>query len=274
MENNLKQSFKKTLQENIELSVFNCGVQVCSPHYTWGPGARDHYLLHYIVSGKGKFFVNNNVYTLSEGDIFFATPAQIITYTADDTEPWKYCWVGFNGSCATKLVNELPFTAEKPIHHCKDAEKIKNAIYKIFINSGNEYRNEVAMVGQLYILLAKLMSETDNKSQNAYTPSSQYVFNAIKYIQSNYFNDISIDDIAKSVGISRSHLYRVFMTISGHSPIDYLTEYRIDQACHLLKNSSLNIAEIAVSVGFFDQFYFSRVFKKHKGMPPSKYAIS
>ena len=57
----------------------------------------------------------------------------------------------------------------------------------------------------------------------------------------------------------------------GQSPIDYLTNYRISEACSLLKNSNLSIAEIAVSVGFFDQFYFSRVFKKVKGVPPSKY---
>ena len=69
-----------------------------------------------------------------------------------------------------------------------------------------------------------------------------------------------------SVGVSRSHLYRVFMSNVGQSPIDYLTSYRISEACSLLKNSSLSIAEIAVSVGFFDQFYFSRVFKKVKGV--------
>ena len=57
----------------------------------------------------------------------------------------------------------------------------------------------------------------------------------------------------------------------GKSPIDYLTNYRVSEACSLLKNTNLSIAEIAVSVGFFDQFYFSRVFKKVKGMPPSKY---
>ena len=51
----------------------------------------------------------------------------------------------------------------------------------------------------------------------------------------------------------------------------YLTNYRVSEACSLLKNSGLSIAEIAVSVGFFDQFYFSRVFKKVKGVPPSKY---
>ena len=81
----------------------------------------------------------------------------------------------------------------------------------------------------------------------------------------------SIDDIAKAVGVSRSHLYRVFMGSVSQSPIDYLTNYRINEACYLLRNSQLSIAEIAVSVGFFDQFYFSRVFKKIKGVPPSKF---
>ena len=81
-------------------------------------------------------------------------------------------------------------------------------------------------------------------------------------------------DIAKAVGVSRSHLYRVFIAAVGQSPIDYLTAYRVDEACALLKNTNLSIAEIAVSVGFFDQFYFSRVFKKVKGMPPSRYIAS
>ena len=57
----------------------------------------------------------------------------------------------------------------------------------------------------------------------------------------------------------------------GKSPIDYLTEYRINEACKLLRAGNLSIAEVAISVGFFDQFYFSRVFKRAKGMPPSKY---
>ena len=57
----------------------------------------------------------------------------------------------------------------------------------------------------------------------------------------------------------------------ARAPIDYLTEYRINEACKLLRAGNLSIAEVAISVGFFDQFYFSRVFKRAKGMPPSKY---
>ena len=63
------------------------------------------------------------------------------------------------------------------------------------------------------------------------------------YVQFNYSHDISVDDIAKAVGVSRSHLYRVFMSNVGQSPIDYLTHYRISEACSLLKNSTLSIAE-------------------------------
>ena len=87
-------------------------------------------------------------------------------------------------------------------------------------------------------------------------------------------DDISEDDVAKSVGVSRSHLYRVFMLNVGKSPIDYLTEYRVNEACKLLRGGTLSIAEVAASVGFLDQFYFSRVFKRAKGVPPSKYMTS
>lgn len=116
------------------------------------------------------------------------------------------------------------------------------------------------MTGYLYIFMAHLMKEAREAMPNVGSSSSQYVLAAIKYIQFNYSHDISVDDIAKAVGVSRSHLYRVFMSNVGQSPIDYLTSYRISEACSLLKNSSLSIAEIAVSVGFFDPvLFFPRV---------------
>ena len=153
-------------------------------------------------------------------------------------------------------------------------EKLKELLHGIYLHRGPEPQNEAMMVGYLYLFMANLIQEAQEMESRTGNSSSQYVLNAIKYIQFNYSQDISIDDIAKSVGVSRSHLYRVFMSNVGQSPIDYLTSYRINEACALLRTSQLSIAEIAVSVGFFDQFYFSRVFKKAKGVPPSKYMAS
>ncbi len=266
-----KKSFKQKYVENVELSIYNCGSQNCNAGYTWGPGVRDHYLIHYVVKGKGTFTIDNCVHEVNAGDVFFAKPGQLITYTADLNEPWEYYWVGFNGPYANKIVLKLPFNASMPVHTCKSAQEIESALKNIFSSRGSEPHNEAMMVGYLYIFTALLMQEAKAMEPKQVHSSAQYVYNAVKFIQFNYSNDIGIDDIAKDVGVSRSHLYRVFMNHVEQSPIDYLTSYRINEACYLLKNSKLSIAEIAVSVGFYDQFYFSRVFKKAKGVPPSKY---
>ena len=245
-----KQSFKQNYTNNIELSIFNCGIERCAPSKTWGPGIRDHYLIHLVLSGKGEFEVGG---------------------TADEQYPWEYSWVGFNGACAHKLAAQLPFTDDAPVHHTSDPDGMRAALANIYSSRGLQPQDEAAMVGYLYLFIAALMKETIAGKPHSTSSSSQYVLNAIKYIQFNYSHDISIDDVAKSVGVSRSHLYRVFMLNVGKSPIDYLTEYRINEACKLLRAGHLSIAEVAVSVGFFDQFYFSRVFKRAKGVPPSKY---
>ena len=269
-----KQSFKQNEIDNVELSIFNCGRQYCEPGYTWGPGIRDHYLIHLVTAGRGIYETGGAQFTLEAGDLFLARPNQLILYSADKEAPREYHWVGFNGACATKLVQQLPFTEASPIHHCRSMSAALEALTNIYLSRGPDPASEALMVGHLYLFIAGLMKEASELEPRSANSSSQYVLNAIKYIQFNFSHDISIDDIAKSVGVSRSHLYRVFMSNVGQSPIDYLTSYRISEACYLLRNSQLSIAEIAVSVGFFDQFYFSRVFKKAKGMPPSKYLAS
>ena len=99
MTNLTKQSYKQSYTDNVELSIFNCGHEYCEPGHTWGPGVRDHYLIHLVVAGKGVYQVGGVSHTLQEGDLFLAKPNQLITYAADETDPWEYYWVGFNGAC-------------------------------------------------------------------------------------------------------------------------------------------------------------------------------
>ena len=80
-----------------------------------------------------------------------------------------------------------------------------------------------------------------------------------------------MEDIAYYVGISRSHLFRSFQHYMSRSPKEYLTEYRIKQACHLLRETDLSVSAIAYSVGFENNLYFSKAFRKQKGLSPSEY---
>ena len=68
MDPKYKNSYKVNKKELVSLSVYNVGFQKCEPLYQWGPGIRDHYLIHHILSGKGYYSVGGKVYALSTGD--------------------------------------------------------------------------------------------------------------------------------------------------------------------------------------------------------------
>lgn len=266
---NMRYSFKNTLKENAGLSVYNTGYEKCDSNYVWGPALRDHYLIHYISSGRGTYVHGDHSYTLREGDLFLVTPGELIHYRADADDPWEYCWVGFNGTDARRLVAMAGFSAEEPVLHSrakKETERLMMAIAEV---SGNTAAADAQMVGCLYHFLAHLIRL--NEQNTVSNPHQEYVANALRFIQYNYANDIGISDIARYVGISRSQLYRAFLEDFGISPHTYLQRYRINEACSLLRNPNYSIAEVAGSVGFNDPLYFSRVFKSIKQCPPSAY---
>ena len=108
--NRYKNSYKVTEKELVSLSVYNVGFQNCDPLCQWGPGIRDHYLIHYIISGKGYYKVNNKTYTLVAGDTFLVYPNTEVIYYADENEPWEYAWVGFTGSDASMILKAIAFS--------------------------------------------------------------------------------------------------------------------------------------------------------------------
>ena len=93
---------------------------------------------------------------------------------------------------------------------------------------------------------------------------------ARSYLEENYSGEISMEDLSRRLGISQSYLSRSFKKETGISPIDYLTQYRIVEACRMLEGE-MRTADIASAVGLPDPKYFSRVFKKVKGMSPTEY---
>ena len=166
-----KQSFKQNYTNNIELSIFNCGLERCAPGQTWGPGIRDHYLIHLVVSGRGTFEVGGRTFAVAPGDLFFARPSQLIRYSADEQQPWEYSWVGFNGACAHKLAAQLPFTDEQPVHHTNDPDGMRTALTNIYSSRGLQPQDEAAMVGYLYLFISALMKETSEAKPHSTSAS-------------------------------------------------------------------------------------------------------
>jgi AraC-like DNA-binding protein len=269
---NYKNSYKAQQKELVSLSVYNAGFQKCDPLYQWGPGIRDHYLIHYIISGKGTYQANGNTYPLSAGDCFLVYPNTEVIYQADHDDPWEYTWVGFAGSDAAMILRATDFSRECPvIQQMESGGEVRRQLLHIYDARGNGFEHAVEMTGQLYTALAVFMHNAKNTS----SPNSvnSYVQKGIEYISANYSYPITVEDIAAYVGLSRSHLFRSFETVLGVSPKEYLTDFRIKQACYLLEHSALSITAIANSIGFDNSLYFSKTFHKKKGMPPKEYRM-
>lgn len=92
-----------------------------------------------------------------------------------------------------------------------------------------------------------------------------------QYIENNFSSQISLSDIADTVGLNSSYLSRIFKKETGESVTEYLTNCRIEKAKELLKDNNLRLRDISESIGFNDVSYFSNTFKKIVGVSPTEY---
>ena len=273
MGDSFKNQFKLDEKEMVSLSIYNVGYQKCDPMHQWGPGVRDHYLIHAIVSGKGTYTAGGHSYELGPGDVFLVYPHTTVTYSSDRTDPWEYYWVGFNGSDAAHILESAGFRPNAPVlRELTYATALRDALLQIYEARGNTLAHSVEMTGRLYIALSLFLQNTPEPESTEANILSGYTRQAIEYINYRYSYPITVDDIAAYVGISRSHLYRAFRAVMGQSPKTYLSKFRIKQACVLLARQELSVASIAQSVGYESGLYFSKVFHKLQGMTPTEYA--
>lgn len=266
-----KNSYKIRNNELFSLAVVNVGQQKCNPDHTWGPDVKDHYLIHHITEGQGHYRCNGKTYDLKQGDSFLIYPNREVCYYADPGDPWAYDWIGFTGNDAPSILRMTSFSPTMPVtYNNLHSGEINQRMNQIYCARGTDYISAVEMAGYLYMLLAIYMREA--KKQDKISRSESYVIKSIEFISTHYSEPITVEQIAAYVGLSRSHLFRSFQDVLNKSPKQYLSEYRIKQACYLLTHSNLSMSGIAEAVGFDNGLYFSKCFHNQMGMPPTEYA--
>ena len=261
---------KKLERQMASLYVLSTGRQQCAPGYGWGPGVRDHYLLHLILSGTGTYTVGGAVYALSAGDSFLIYPNTPVHYCADKEEPWEYIWVGFDGLDAPRHMERTVFSADAPVRRQWHAEALAPLLEDIYRAYGTSPAARLAMAGRLYLLLAFLTEQGAAGGGGEREESAASI--AVEYIASHYAQPMTMEELARHLSVSQSSLYRQFVRRYGISPKRFLMEYRMDRACELLSEGNYSVQEVSNSVGFEDPFYFSRAFRESKGVSPKQYA--
>lgn len=274
--------FKSYIFNNInyvDIILYQFGSERCEPLHSFGPTVKNHFLFHYVLSGKGTLYSFNNgvqnessLYTIKAGEGFLLTPNIINTYEADKYDPWNYVWIEFEGLKAQRYLEEIGLSSKKPIFTPKEYNDDNSIKENLMFLLNNPNAPDSAILGHLYLFFYALLENSSfNTIKSASNLQEFYVREAINYIEKNYNNNISVEDIAKWCNLDRSYFGKIFKNSMKTTPQEFLIKYRLSKACEMLKEDNISIKKISELTGYKNQFHFSRAFKEFYNTSPRQW---
>lgn len=261
----------------VDLGLYQFGREQCEPAHSFGPAARNHYLFHYVISGTGTLMAddskgNTKTYSVKSMQGFMIFPGQITTYIADKELPWEYVWVEFDGLRAKSIIESAGLTQDSPIYHAHSKSLREDMMNEMLYMTQNRESSPFHLIGHLYLFLDYLTrSSADTHIQKGSQLRDFYIHEALNFMEHNFQNDISVEDVAAVCGLNRSYFGKIFKQAVGKSPQEFLLSYRMAKAAELLKLTQLSIGDISQAVGYENQLHFSRAFKNIYGMSPREW---
>ncbi len=264
----------------IDLGLYQFGWEQCDPSHSFGPAARNHYLFHLCLSGTGKLIADNGrgtdiTYQIKSGQGFLLFPNQVCTYIADRELPWEYAWLEFDGLRVKETVELAGLNQGQPVYRARHKdiyEKMKDEILYI-VNHKDE--SPFHLIGHLYLFIDGFVrsSASARLTSNGNRLRDFYIKEAFAFIEQNFQNDISVEDIAAACGLNRSYFGKIFHESMGKTPQEFLISYRMTKATELLKLTDLSISDIGNVVGYPNQLHFSRAFKNVYQISPRQWRM-
>ncbi len=241
---------------------------------THRPRGRLDFQILYIASGKAYFYFNNSkeptVVTAGHMVVYRPKePQRYIYYGVDQTEVY---WVHFTGGNVKNLLRHYGIKDEMQVINTGTSLEyvriFKQMIQELQRGQTDYKESLVLLLLQLFILIHRQLSKEQIR-KNEYLDREMEL--AIQYFHSHYNTEINIENYAVSRGMSISWFIRCFKQYTNTTPMQYLVSIRITNAQVLLETTNYNITEIGRIIGYENPLYFSRIFRKQKGISPSEY---
>lgn len=136
-----------------ELSFLFCGRQNCAPGDSVGPAVREHYLLHFCLSGRGVYQAQGRSYAIGPGEGFLILPDEVTSYQADQSEPWTHIWVGFHGSRAGEYLHQCGLGRDHRVYRCAAPDRLDHCVREMMRYETAGRGHELMLQGELYHFL-------------------------------------------------------------------------------------------------------------------------
>lgn len=240
----------------------------------------EHYEIFISLSNEGKFFVREEGYPLQFGMTFILNPFEIHRCFCKGSQPYDRYVLHFSENylkmLSTKSTDmEVLFSSAPVIHRVegRTLAKMMDQLSTLSAPPGDEFGDDVERnirLSEFLLLIARIIN-SEKISNVPMTKSEDRISEILRYIHSNYNQDISLECLSKQFFISKSRLSQVFKDTTGFSVGDYILTYRIKTACTLLK-SGMRVQDVGEITGFHTSANFIRAFKKRTGYSPGKFS--
>lgn len=219
------------------------------------------------LSGSACFTLDGVPYVMEPGTIVHARKSMRLDKETIGKEPWRYAVVHYK--IPENEIEQFPFYQTPFSFQTGSGAAIPDLVHELLISQGSpdpstrfkSKRLFINLLGELFDSAEELMADTN----------AGVVQQIMEYFRHNCAEPITISSTAQQFGLDRRRLAVLFEKYAGMSPSNYLIECRILKAKELLRTCNCPIKQVAECVGYTDSLYFSKAFKKHIGVSPSKY---
>lgn len=229
-------------------------------------------LLIYCTAGRGTLMIDGKPHRVRPGDLILLPKGVSHSYSAHSHYPWSIYWIHFDGHLSDAFCQHLGMSS--PIQSVGIQPRLISDFEELFSLRHSGYNLASFIHGchelqQILSYLALLVRQQRSKS------GRQIDLDAARaYMNEHLHGQMNLESLAAHSKLSKYHFSKRFKALTGHSPIQYFINLKMQHACYLLDASSQSVKQVAAALGYDDAYYFSRLFKKVIGLSPDQYRKS
>lgn len=231
---------------------------------------RDNYsnnVIEYISDGVGYIETNGEKIKVEKGDVYILKKGSSHYYYPDKNNPYTKYWMNFSSKMFLALLDSSPLkdVVKIPGVFCED-------LFIELLNIGEKSPYHDVVCFEIFDILVKIFLRLLKSFDTGFSNNIPDNIRHIKELIDHSINtNISLVEICEKLAVSHSYVITKFKEYFGITPYQYLMESKIRQATILLHNKDKTITEIALGLGFYDAYHFSKIFKKKMGVSPKQY---
>jgi len=229
----------------------------------------------YITKGEGIFETKSiKRKIVKEGSIIFLYPNEWHRYCPNKNTGWKEYWISFNGEQPRKFLEKNILQLNKPVINVGLNENIINLFSQILELLENETIGFREIMSALTYQIIAQVNSADRRKQFGGKEIEKVILKSKIYLAENISKHVNFKELAQELNVGYSWFRRMFQHYTHLPPSKYFQVLKLNKAKTLLIETELHISEISDFLGFENQYYFSKFFKKRTGVSPSNWRKS